>query len=845
LPSTRNLDAAVLMAPAVHPTGPGGNYSIAGAMSFENLFTVNGVVVNENLRGQPIPLYIEDAIQEIAVSTAGVSAEFGRFSGGLVNAITKSGGNTFSGSFRTSFNNDSWRAVTPFGETKLDKTVPTYEFTIGGPIQRDHLWFFGAGRLQEQEANRTTTATNLPYVRTADEKRYEGKLTYSANSHHSFKGSFTKIADDRRNDTGVNFALLMDLASLVDRSVPQDLISLNYTGILTPNFFVEAQFSARHQSTHGSGSRFTDLIKGTLLLDRARGNTRYWSPTFCGVCDDEKRDNDDILVKGSYFLSTPRSGAHEIVAGYDRFNDKRFANNHQSGSDYRIYGTRTVIQDATIYPVFLPNSTLIMYNPIELSSLGTNFRTHSLFLNDRWRYKNRLTFSLGLRWDKNDGDDAAGTAVAKDSLLSPRLAAIWDPLGDGRWSVSGSFSRYAAAIANSVADIGVGGNPAVLVWLYQGPSINASASGALVTSEAAIDRVFNWFFANGGTNRPPAIAEFPGLTTRILDTLRSPNVNEYASGVSRQLGRRGSIRVDGVFRTYQDFYSDRTDTTTGKVTDQLGRQFDLTIRENTSDLKRQYAGLTAQATYRSNGVDIGGNYTLSRTWGNFDGETTTSGPIAAVIKQYPEYRQAAWNYPEGDLASDQRHRVRLWGTYMTPLPTRAGSFSVAVLEQIGSGVPYGAVGPVNVAPYLTNPGYLNPSGGRPDLAWDYYFTARDTFRTEATYRTDLAVNYAYPIPGTGTAEVFFHAEVLNVFNQFQLCGCGGSVFTNGGATQLTNIGQSVLTRANTPTLQAFDPFTTTPVEGVHWNRGSNFGTPLNQFAYTTPRTFRFNVGVRF
>ena len=81
-------------------------------MSFESLYMVNGVTVNENLRGQANNLYIEDAIQETTVATAGVSAEYGRFSGGVVNVITKSGGNLFSGSFRDSLNNDNWRTLT-------------------------------------------------------------------------------------------------------------------------------------------------------------------------------------------------------------------------------------------------------------------------------------------------------------------------------------------------------------------------------------------------------------------------------------------------------------------------------------------------------------------------------------------------------------------------------------------------------------------------------------------------------------------------------------------------------------------------------------------------------------
>src|SRR5207253_8197626 len=87
-------------------------YSVSGAASFETLFMVNGVSVNENLRGQPIPLYIEDAVQETTIATAGISAQYGRFGGGVVNVITKSGGNSFSGSFRDTLNNDNWRSYT-------------------------------------------------------------------------------------------------------------------------------------------------------------------------------------------------------------------------------------------------------------------------------------------------------------------------------------------------------------------------------------------------------------------------------------------------------------------------------------------------------------------------------------------------------------------------------------------------------------------------------------------------------------------------------------------------------------------------------------------------------------
>ena len=107
LPVARTVLNASLLTPGVADTGPRGststqgNVTIAGAMSFENLWLVNGVVINENLRGQALDLYIEDAVQETTTTVSGVSAEYGRFTGGVVNALTKSGGNEFSGSLRS------------------------------------------------------------------------------------------------------------------------------------------------------------------------------------------------------------------------------------------------------------------------------------------------------------------------------------------------------------------------------------------------------------------------------------------------------------------------------------------------------------------------------------------------------------------------------------------------------------------------------------------------------------------------------------------------------------------------------------------------------------------------
>jgi len=858
LPTNRDINAAVLMAPSIHATGVNGAYSIAGAMSFETLFLINGVSVSDNLRGQPYDLYIEDAIQETTVATAGISAEYGRFSGGVVNVITKSGGNVFSGSFRDSLNNDSWRALTPFErtaiaadashtDTRIDKTVPTYEFTFGGPIQRDRLWFFGAGRHQNQQSGRSLALTLTPYTFQSSQWRNEGKVTYSPATGHRIQTSFIDSFEEQINQSQSNN--VMDLNSLYNAKHPMNLITVGYTGVVAQELMLEGRVSARNETLQDVGATTTDPVKGTLLVDRQ--GRRYWSPTFCGVCGPEQRDGQDIFAKASYFSSTRRLGTHQMVFGYDGYNDRRLANNHQSGSDYRITGTTVIQQGTTITPQFIADGgTLIQWNPVSPTTDGTNFRTHSVFYNDNWRVSNRMTANLGLRYDRNHAVDSSNNLVSTQAAWSPRLGLVVDPFGNQKWSVTGDIAKYVDGIANPVANAAaVGGNPNTYQYAYLGPDINKDPNGTLTPTADAIQQVFNWFNANGGTSRPIVAVNAVGVSTIIGNDLKSPNVWEYAFGVNRQIGARAAVRADFIARRYHDFYSLRTDTTTGIVVDHrlnappgaLNRSYDLAVVENTNIPKRRYAGLSLQGQYRFDaGVDAGVNYTLSRTSGNIDGETA-AGPGGAIVSQYPEYKQASWNYPDGDLAVDQRHRARLWANYT---PTWISNLTLSALQILESGVPYGAASiGVNPQNYVTNPGYQTPPNATNTL---YYFTARDAFHTEGQERTDIAATYRYTLKNARGVQLFAQLQVLNVLNHYQLCACGAAtVAADGGPVSLTRIDQTVRTSFTSPVYQAFNPFTATPVRGVNFDYGPNFGKAINRFAYTTPRTVRITFGVRF
>src|SRR3954467_3502169 len=144
--------------------------TIGGGLAYDNVFLVDGVDVNDNVFGQPNGLFIEEGIQEVQVLTSGISAEFGRFGGGVVNVVTRSGGNIFSGAFRTNLSNSAWSQETPLekqkGTTRASKLSPTYEAIAGGPVMKDRLWFFGGTRVERTTTANLLPVTTLPYAAT-------------------------------------------------------------------------------------------------------------------------------------------------------------------------------------------------------------------------------------------------------------------------------------------------------------------------------------------------------------------------------------------------------------------------------------------------------------------------------------------------------------------------------------------------------------------------------------------------------------------------------------------------------------------------------------------------------
>ncbi len=863
LPVARTLQSTTSLAPGVVISNAASNGSagggaaagaiqIAGAPAYDSAFLINGASVNENLRGQPHNLFIEDAIQETTVQTGAISAEYGRFTGGVVSAITKSGGNNFSGTFRDTITNDRWTAQGEKATSKAtDKTNPVYEATLGGRILRDRLWFFTAGRYSNRsQTNTLGNDANTPFTFSTKDERFEGKLTAQMTDKHSIVGSY--LRDTLKSKNFCAFAPCLDTASIeASRTNPNNIKTAEYDGILSSSLLVQANWSKKYFAFIGGGGVGTTPASGTPIVTALGTGEGYAGDAiFCATCDPEQRNNTLWGAKATYYLASKGFGTHNIVSGYDNWSEQRIANNYQSASNFIVYTLGTsdndLIAPTCVGPdvsniVCHPNfntGDLIKWNPIFQLTKGSDFITRSVFVNDKWDLNSRWSFNLGLRYDKNHGTDSSGNVVANDSAFSPRLGVVVDPMGNGKLRLNGSYSRYVSRVSESVGSGAAGGgNPSYLYYEYTGPNINENHA---LTSTQALQQMFDYFFAHGGTNNAPLFGNISGIATKINGSLKSPSVDEYSIGGGWQISKNAYLRLDAQHKNWKNFYALVANQSTGSVpgivtqgntTIDLHQNFDLTYITNSDHFKRTYNAATLQTAYQPFArTNFGLNYTYSTLKGNVRAETTGSGPIAEDQMQYPEYRGYANYAPTGYLPGDQRHKLNAWVSYDQPFAFGT-ALNLSLLQRYASGTSYSAIGQLRTDsfdPHL--PAGFSYNGVPTTVS--YFFSKRGQYRWDDVSSTDLAATFDIPVQ---TVKLFVQGKVLNAFNN--------QAQTNGNTT--------------VSILKAFNPFTETPVEGVNWKKGSRFGQPRNPTTsaganliapngdFQLPRTYYFSLGARF
>ncbi|MGH9363306.1 MAG: carboxypeptidase regulatory-like domain-containing protein, partial [Thermoanaerobaculia bacterium] len=211
LPTGRNYSSVVQIAPGVssdaHPENTGqSSITVYGSTGAENVFYVDGVNttgVEYGFQGKELNF---EFIQAVDVKTGGYEAEFGRSTGGIINVITKSGGNEFHGDVFAYHDDDglqtSAEEVVSTGGIQEGFTREDYGIDLGGYLIKDRLWFFAAYDRVSNDTDSSLPAGPLAgQVVTSKSERDLGaaKLTWRFSENQSLIGSFFQ---DPRDDTG-------------------------------------------------------------------------------------------------------------------------------------------------------------------------------------------------------------------------------------------------------------------------------------------------------------------------------------------------------------------------------------------------------------------------------------------------------------------------------------------------------------------------------------------------------------------------------------------------------------------------------------------------------------------
>jgi outer membrane receptor protein involved in Fe transport len=846
LASLRTLQGIAQLAPAVTDNTPNaGQIVINGAFAFDNIFMINGVDVNDNLFAQSRTLFVEDAIQETQVLTSGISAEYGRFSGGVVNAITKSGGNTFSGSGRVNFLNPSWTTQTPFEVSRntahVDALSKIYEGTLGGPILRDKLWFFSAGRYASVDNQRTLPQTGVGLISNSLDKRGEVKLTGSVNAGHTIQGGFLNDPSTTTNDSGLQ-TFVIDPHSETTRSNPNWYYYANYRGVLRNNLLVEAQYSQRKFEFDQEGPSGSNFVTDTPIISATQCLCLYNAPYFANQFDPEQRNNRQLT--GNVTSDWSLRGHHQTKAGYEWFRSQRIGGNSQSPTQYSINadfatnGADAPILDSTgrPIPVFESGVTSISYYPAVVGAT-LNVDNHSLFVQDHWAINSHWSADLGARYEHAKVASTGDVVSIDNNRIVPRLAVGYDVNGDGDHIIHATYAQYSGRY--NEAQVGKNspvGNPPEIDANYTGPDGQGYAFAP------------GFSLANYPINAANASVSDPTKNVFMAPGTKSPLTHEFTLSYGTNLSNgRGYAELSYIARTTHDLIEDfqtlAGGTTNVVVNGISAGMFTNIVYQNTDLAHRDYQGLVFQSRYRMTPRwSVNGNWTVQlKNDGNYEGEGTSLPGNTSFIGNYPEAFNAVRNFPDGHLQDFQRHRLKLWSIYDLDM-RRYGDVSISGLWRVYSGLAY-SLASRNQGLTAVQQSLIR-AAGYPDLPSNtqnggnmVFFGDRGSQTFPGYAVVDMSINYNVPVFRSLRPWVKF--DVYNLFDNLKVIAYNTTVSQN-PASAKDNLG---LATGYTPSA-TFGTATGNTVTNLY-----NTGIQAYPLAFTgaTPggRTFRVALGFRF
>jgi carboxypeptidase family protein/TonB-dependent receptor-like protein len=673
--SGRQYQSVMSQAAGSYDAGSG-NPNVMGANLGQNAFLIDNLNTTDTVTHTFTANIGFEAIQEVSLQTAGYEAEYGKAVGGILNVITKSGGNNFSGSVDARYQSDAFVEQGerlqdyPAGTTNLanDKHKRDFqtlqpEAALGGPIVRDRIWFFANAQYVDNKNQPPNTNGFEPGSRDFNGWGLFGKITATPVSNQTATIRYTNSYADipfSDNSSAVRPEAATDTyqKTVLLNASYDAVLSANWLAILqggVANNYLIAQPHSGDIATTGS----VDLVTGISSVNATNFQRSH-------------RDRTQVLGSTTYYVNA--LGSHGLKAGTDLEWTSFPTINNATGTPLDpAWCSPTFFQPAGAKcgAINLPaNGQPSRYDVFTLiPEQDFKGRGMAFYAQDEWRPVPTLTIKAGARYDQQNFYGNEGDRVKVFARFQPRLGFAWDILGDA----STIFRAHAGEFMDD----------------------NALTLPFFTSTLGTVDSIFLW---SRSRQQYVFVGAFGGPSGNSIDpSLKPTYAQEISGGITRRLFTNTSLDVTAVYRRNKSIFEDscRVDNCQGDDT-----SFWLTNRPNGMDvLRSEYKGIIVKVESRATSwLNVLLNYTVSKSQGSV-GYTQNQGSDFDV---FPDHFINRFGY----LSDDARHRVTMSGFAKLPFDLIFGTN-----VYWDSGVPYNVTS-TNAPTAGYGVVYLEPRGSR-------------------------------------------------------------------------------------------------------------------------------------